>query len=164
MEYQIKIEDRTVKIDKATNEFPVDGEPSPYTIERQGDHYFIYTETGVSTVRMLEKQSNKVTLDINGKVVQVDVKDHIALMLEKLGIDNTPESVINEVRAPMPGVIMSIVVEEGQEIKKGEPLLILEAMKMENMIKSPTDATVASIAVQKGQSVEKNETLISFRP
>jgi len=59
-------------------------------------------------------------------------------------------------------VILSILVEEGQEIKKGEALLILEAMKMENMIKSPTDGIVTSISIEKDQSVEKNETLISF--
>jgi len=162
MEYQIKIEDRDIKIKKTANGFLVDEKSSPYSIEEQGEHYFIYTETGVNTVRVLEKQSNKVTLDINGKVVQVDVKDHIALMLEKLGIDNSTESVINEVKAPMPGVILSILVEEGQEIKKGEALLILEAMKMENMIKSPTDGIVTSISIEKDQSVEKNETLISF--
>ena len=162
MNYQIKIGDRDIEIEKKTNEFLIDGELSSYSIEKQGDRYFIYTETGLSTVRVIEKQSDKIALDINGKPVEVGVKDHIALTLEKLGIDNSTESVINEVKAPMPGVIMSIVIELGQEIKKGEPLLILEAMKMENMIKSPTDGTVTSIYIKKGQSVEKNETLITF--
>jgi len=162
MEYQIKIEDRDIEIEKNANEFLVDGKPSPYRIEKQDGLYFIYTETEVKTVKVIEKHGDEIILDINGKVVQVGVKDHIAMMLEKLGIDNTTESVINEVKAPMPGVIMSIVVEVGQEIKKGDPLLILEAMKMENMIKSPTDGIIRSVSIEKGQSVEKGETLISF--
>lgn len=162
MEYQIKIEDRDIEIEKNANGFLVDGKPSPYRIKKGNGLYFIYTETEVKTVRVLEKRTDEVSLAINGKVVKLGVKDHIVLMLEKLGMDHTVESVINEVRSPMPGVILSIVVEVGQEIKKGEPLLILEAMKMENMIKSPTDGIVRSISIEKGQNVEKNETLVCF--
>ncbi|MCP4460856.1 MAG: biotin/lipoyl-binding protein [Cytophagales bacterium] len=162
MEYQIKIEDRDIKIEKSSTEFRINGKSSPYTLEKNGDRYFIYTEGSVSTVLVGETKDDKITLNINGKDVEVSVKDHIALMLERLGIDNSEESTINEVKAPMPGVIMSIIVDEGQEIKKGDPLLILEAMKMENMIKSPTDGKVGPISIEKGQSVEKNETLISF--
>ncbi len=162
MEYQIKIGDKDVKIEKIKNEFFVDGKPSPYTIERQGEQYVIHSANSVSTIYVLEKKGEKLILEINGKTVEVQVKDSIALMLEKLGIDHNVEAEVNDVKAPMPGVIISLLVEEGQEIKKGDSLLILEAMKMENMIKSPTDATIKSISIEKGKSVEKNETLISF--
>jgi biotin carboxyl carrier protein len=62
----------------------------------------------------------------------------------------------------MPGLILSVAVAEGQEVKKGDPLLILEAMKMENVIKAPADATVKVIKVRKGDSVDKNQVLVLF--
>jgi biotin carboxyl carrier protein len=62
----------------------------------------------------------------------------------------------------MPGLIRTIVVAEGQEVKKGDVILILEAMKMENALKSPADLVVKSIKVQQGQAVEKNQLLIEF--
>ncbi len=62
----------------------------------------------------------------------------------------------------MPGLLLDIKVQEGQEVQKGEILLILEAMKMENVIKAPTDARIKHIKVQKGQTVEKNQLLIEF--
>ena len=71
-------------------------------------------------------------------------------------------SKLNEIKAPMPGLVVRITVEEGAEVKKGDSLLVLEAMKMENVIKAPGDAVVGKIKVNAGQAVEKNQLLISF--
>ena len=62
----------------------------------------------------------------------------------------------------MPGMVLNILVAEGQEVKKGEALIILEAMKMENILKSPTDGVIKKIAINKGVAVEKNQILIQF--
>jgi biotin carboxyl carrier protein len=62
----------------------------------------------------------------------------------------------------MPGLVHQILISEGQIVKKGDALLILEAMKMENVIKSPADGTATKIRVSKGQNVEKNQVLIQF--
>ena len=62
----------------------------------------------------------------------------------------------------MPGMVLNILVTEGQDIKKGDPLIVLEAMKMENVLKSPTDGIVKKINVNKGIAVEKNQVLIQF--
>lgn len=62
----------------------------------------------------------------------------------------------------MPGMVLNILVTEGQEVKKGDALIILEAMKMENILKSPTDGTIKKIAITKGFAVEKNQLLIQF--
>ena len=70
--------------------------------------------------------------------------------------------VIKDIKAPMPGLILDIMVEVGQEVKKGDALMILEAMKMENVLKSTGEGTITSIEVEKGQSVEKNNILIKF--
>ena len=62
----------------------------------------------------------------------------------------------------MPGLVLDIRVVEGDAVKKGDPILVLEAMKMENIIKSPTDGIVKKINVKKGVAVEKSQVLIHF--
>ena len=67
-----------------------------------------------------------------------------------------------KVAAPMPGTIVSVNVSDGQSVKKGDVLVVLEAMKMENEIKAPADGTVTSIAVNKGESVDTGATLVTI--
>ena len=67
-----------------------------------------------------------------------------------------------KVVAPMPGTIVSVNVSDGQSVKKGDVLVVLEAMKMENEIKAPADGTVTSIAVNKGESVDTGATLVTI--
>lgn len=67
------------------------------------------------------------------------------------------------INSPMPGTILDVRVSVGSKIKKGDVLLILEAMKMENEILSPHDATVAAIHVNKGDSVETGKALVSLQ-
>jgi biotin carboxyl carrier protein len=83
-------------------------------------------------------------------------------LLDKMGLGNAKGKKINEIKAPMPGLIVDIKVEVGAEVKKGDALMILEAMKMENILKSPGDGVVKTIKVEKKQSVEKNQVLIVF--
>lgn len=67
-----------------------------------------------------------------------------------------------KVAAPMPGTIVSVNVSDGQSVKKGDVLVVLEAMKMENEIKAPKDGTVTGIAVNKGESVDTGATLVTI--
>jgi len=69
---------------------------------------------------------------------------------------------VNDIKAPMPGMVLNILVDEGQEVKKGDALIVLEAMKMENILKSPVDGVIKKIAINKGVAVEKNQLLIQF--
>ena len=77
-------------------------------------------------------------------------------------MESTLTKQLDNLKAPMPGLIHSLKVEAGQEVKKGDPLLILEAMKMENIIKSPGEGIVKEIHVEEKNSVEKNALLITF--
>lgn len=110
----------------------------------------------------VNREEKTVSLKLNGKAFSIELKDRHDLLLEKLGMSDLTANKVNDLKAPMPGLILSINIEAGQEVKKGEPLLILEAMKMENVIKSPTDGTISQILVKHGQSVEKNQVLIQF--
>ncbi|WP_347157155.1 acetyl-CoA carboxylase biotin carboxyl carrier protein subunit [Pontibacter chitinilyticus] len=102
------------------------------------------------------------TFKINGITQTVHVKDRFDLLLDKLGMSDANARKVNDVKAPMPGLILSIKVQPGQEVKKGDPIMILEAMKMENILKSPGDGVVKEIKVQERQNVEKNQVLLLF--
>jgi len=124
--------------------------------------YHIIRENKSYSVEVLkfDKEQKILSLRVNDKELQVLIQDTRDLMLEKLGVSNKRSETLNDIKAPMPGKVLEIKVKEGQTIEKGEPVLILEAMKMENLIKSPGAGVVKSIQIKEGQSVEKNQVLI----
>ena len=69
---------------------------------------------------------------------------------------------VNDLKAPMPGLVLDILVKEGDKINKGDTLIVLEAMKMENALKAIADATVKKVSVKKGNTVDKNQVLVQL--
>ena len=106
--------------------------------------------------------TKSIVLKINGQRVELNAKDRFDLLLERLGMSNAAATKVNELKAPMPGLIVDIRVAPGQTVSKGDPLLVLEAMKMENILKAPTDGTVASIKVTLRDNVQKGQVLVQF--
>ena len=104
--------------------------------------------------------AKKITLSVNGNVYEAQISDPYDQLVDKMGLSLDILHKIDAVLAPMPGLVLQVLVNTGDEVKKGEPLLILEAMKMENVIKSPGDGIVGHIPVSKGQAVEKGQVLI----
>lgn len=126
-------------------------------------HIIFQNRSFLAEVEHIDWENKIFKLKINKKIVSVAVKDRMDLLLEKMGMSNTNAKKINELKAPMPGMILNIAVQEGNSVKKGDKLLILEAMKMENVLKSPTDAVIKSIKIKQGERVEKNHVLIVFQ-
>lgn len=110
-----------------------------------------------------DPDTKTVILRLNRLVFQVNLKDRFDLLLDRLGMKAATASRASDLKAPMPGKIVSILVEEGREVKKGDSLLILEAMKMENILKAPADVVIGPIAAEPGRNVDKNQVLIQFR-
>lgn len=92
----------------------------------------------------------------------LEAKDQYDVLLEKMGIAGGASSKATKLKAPMPGKVLEIMVETGKTVAKGEGLLILEAMKMENMLKAEQDGIIKSVNVSVGDAVEKNNVLIEF--
>jgi biotin carboxyl carrier protein len=113
-------------------------------------------------VMKMNHAEKTMVLKINSVKYSVELKDKYDELLRSLGMDNVGSAKVNQIKAPMPGMVLNVLVHEGNEVKKGDVLLVLEAMKMENMLKSPTDGVIKKIAVQKGNAVEKNQLLIQF--
>jgi len=105
---------------------------------------------------------NTFQIKVNNQVIEVAAQDRFDLLLEELGMSGANQQKINEIKAPMPGLMLDILVNVGDQVVKGDKLLILEAMKMENVLKSPGDGTIKKIVASKGNNVEKNEVLIIF--
>jgi biotin carboxyl carrier protein len=115
-------------------------------------------------VEIVEADTTAKTMliKVNGHSYPLTIADKFDELLHNMGLDKIAGVKINNLKAPMPGLVLNVVVEEGQQIKKGDPVIVLEAMKMENILKSPADLTVKKIMVKKGVAVEKGQVLVSF--
>ena len=99
---------------------------------------------------------------INNNTYNINLFNDLDALIKDLGFEIGNSKLVSEIMAPMPGLILEISIKVGDEVKENDPLLILEAMKMENMIGSPREGIIKSIAVKKGDAVDKNQLLIAF--
>ncbi|MCC6727498.1 MAG: acetyl-CoA carboxylase biotin carboxyl carrier protein subunit [Saprospiraceae bacterium] len=118
--------------------------------------------SSLATVISLDLDSKTVVLELNGKQKTVKIQDELDALVKKMGLSAKVAHKISAIKAPMPGLVLSILVEPGQTVEQGEPMLILEAMKMENVIKSPGVGKVKKVVVAKGKPVDKGEVLIEM--
>ena len=163
--YKAFISEKSFEIDTENDQIIVDNNPLEWDIVKiQEGYYHIIHQNKSYKARVLEVDHEKklLLLRINNQTITVTLKDKMELLLEKMGIQHTTSKKINHLAAPMPGLILEINVSEGDPIKKGDPLLVLEAMKMENVLKSQGEGVVKALKVKKGESVEKNQVLIQF--
>lgn len=113
-------------------------------------------------VKESDISGKKLQVEVEGEIFEVEIKNSLDQMLEKMGFGVSGNKRVTDIKAPMPGLVLKISVTEGQEIKDREPVLILEAMKMENSILQNGDAIIKKIHVKSGQVVEKGQVLIEL--
>lgn len=166
--YQVKSGNKTYQVEPAEGEntFVLNGNISPLDLKKIGEnkYHVIRNNKGYSVELVkVDKEEKLVALKINGQVYEYSIKDKMDLLLEKMGLNNLASAKVSQVKAPMPGLVHEILVEAGGTVKKGDGLLILEAMKMENVIKSPVDGEIKSVVVKTGAAVDKNQVLVEFK-
>ncbi|HRH10011.1 MAG TPA: biotin/lipoyl-binding protein [Bacteroidia bacterium] len=135
------------------------------SIIKINDHQFHLIYNNVSyniDILKTNKDEKTLVIKVNGSRFNLKVADKYDDLLKSLGMDNLSSKKINDVKAPMPGMVLNVLVQEGIAVKKGDALIVLEAMKMENILKSPSDGVIKKIIANKGKAVEKNEVLIQF--
>jgi acetyl/propionyl-CoA carboxylase alpha subunit len=160
------INSREIKIEKKEEGiFLINGSEEKLDIAELGNDAFHALHQNKSyRARIIESDNSSKTfkIKVNNNVYTVQLKDRYDELLHALGMDAMLNNKVIDLKAPMPGLVLNVLVEEGAEIKKGDNLVVLEAMKMENILKATTDAKVKKIKVAKGNRVEKNEVLIEL--
>ncbi len=104
----------------------------------------------------------KYTITVNGNTYEVVIADPLDQLIHQMGFSNSTTQQINTVVAPMPGLLLDIQVSVGQEVQQDDHLLVLEAMKMENILTAPRNGVIKSIEVAVGATVDKGQLLIEF--
>jgi len=157
--------DKFIEYKQEKGQIIINEHPFPIDIQPIGSNKFHIlkgTKSYNAELIKFNTQLKTLTLKIEGEKFEVVIQDRFDLLMEKMGINQSVGIKAEDIKAPMPGLILDIKVSEGQEVDLGEPLMILEAMKMENILKSPRKGVIKNIKVKKGQSVEKNQVLIEF--
>ena len=150
---------------RAPDAITLNGQPFDWDVADLGNGRFSILYKGRSynaEVVSREAGTKQIILKINGQRIELAAKDRFDLLLERLGMSDATATKVNELKAPMPGLIVDIRVQPGQEVAKGDPLLVLEAMKMENILKAPADGVVGSVKVNLRDNVQKGQVLVKF--
>ncbi len=129
----------------------------------KGKYHIIYNNKNYHVEVINEGDSgDDLIVNVNGNTYSFRKEEKSDYLSSILGIKKGAGTQLKEIKAPMPGLIIDVMVKEGQEVVEGDALLILEAMKMENVIKSPVTGTITKVFIEKGQGVEKGMALIEF--
>lgn len=127
--------------------------------------FHVIHEAHSYSVQILEADINAKTykVSVDGKPYSVSISNPLDQLITTMGFELGSSRNVSQIEAPMPGLILDIPVSEGDEVKEGDALVVLEAMKMENVILSPRDGVIGKIAVEKGAAVDKKSLLIEFK-
>jgi biotin carboxyl carrier protein len=165
--YRVAIEDREYDI----------------TLEYRSERYFVTINGHAYTVKHTRLGESRALLLIDNESLEVDIHTHrgngerdvfmagmeiraliedyaVSQMRKAAGISHAPTE--NVLKAPMPGLVVEVKVRPGDQVAKGQPLVVVEAMKMENIIKAKHAAVVRAVKVAAGTSVEKGDPLLEF--
>lgn len=164
MKYQSKVNDVTFEIEiNNEGEVFVNGERRSVDFLSLGETLYSMIIGASSHEILVDNPSgSEYEVLLGGKQYNVNVMDERALLLSSRRGDSASESGEISIKSPMPGLIVVVPVQEGETVSKGQTLIILESMKMQNELKAPRDGIVQRISVGAGQSVEQNKVLITM--
>ncbi len=163
MRFQARIDNQTVDIDLEHEEARIDGKPVSLSVEEIKPGYFsilLNHRSYALVVEPLDRHRYRVTLKNHS--FEVELKDEHTLLLEAQGVTSNEVSREQELRAPMPGLVLAVHVAPGEEVEAETPLLILEAMKMENELRASRKARIKDVHVTAGEAVSRDQLLITF--
>ncbi len=109
-----------------------------------------------------DQQEATAVVSVNGSEYTIKIEDRWTRLIQEMGLDKQASQQIAALYAPMPGLVKAVQTAAGATAAAEDTLLVMEAMKMENLLKAPTDVTVSDVHVQPGQVVQKGDLLISF--
>ena len=129
----------------------------------QGQYHLILdSHSIVASISQIDGNHKIIRVEIDGEPFDVTIKDSLDQVLDKMGFNNVSTRQIKEIKAPMPGLVLDISVSAGDDLKEGDRVLILEAMKMENSIVMHADGKIKKVNVKKGQAVDKGQVMVEI--
>lgn len=128
--------------------------PAQYSLVRNGRSHRVL-------VVKEDREAGTALLRVDGLNYTVNLQDEQSRLLKTLGLEKAGVKV-REIKAPMPGLVLNVLVKPGDAVQKNDPVLVLEAMKMENVIRAAGDAVVKAVQAEPGKAVEKGQLLVSF--
>jgi biotin carboxyl carrier protein len=158
-------ENQTFEVESKNNEILLNNETFDWDLKQiSAKDFHILKNNKSYNAEIVEANYDEKTFKIklNGTIHNIQLKDKTDLLLEKMGLDNAASNKLNDLKAPMPGLIYDLKVGVGEEVQKGDVLLILVAMKMENAIKATGSGKVKAIKVKINDSVEKGQVIMEF--
>ncbi|WP_412467140.1 acetyl-CoA carboxylase biotin carboxyl carrier protein subunit [Pedobacter sp. KLB.chiD] len=164
--YKVKVNDQFLfEVENKDSAFLINGDQVQLDLSKIGHNstHVLYQNISFNTELVdINRAEKTCKIKVNGNIYQISIEDQFDVLLKQLGLDNLTANKVLEIKAPMPGLVLKVLVEENAEVKKGDNLLILEAMKMENILKSSSDGVVKKILIKQGDKVEKNQILVQF--
>lgn len=113
-------------------------------------------------VHEMNSLAKTATISVNGNRYDVMIQDAYDTMVEKMGLLANMSQKVISIKAPMPGLIIDILVKPGDDLNIGTPLVVLSAMKMENVLLAEGEGVIKSVEVKKGDTVDKGQLLIEM--
>lgn len=134
------------------------------SIQTTADSYHVLVNNQPYMAQLLKSDFNRkyYEIQINSNRYRVEISDRLDLLIDEMGFSIVSSMNVSSIEAPMPGLILDINVSPGQEVNEDDTLLVLEAMKMENIITSPRNGIIKALHVSKGNPVDKGQLLIEF--
>ncbi|MBT8397954.1 MAG: acetyl-CoA carboxylase biotin carboxyl carrier protein subunit [Gemmatimonadetes bacterium] len=164
MRYFVTIGDREVEVDLGIDGISVDGEPmTADLVEMDGSdvHSLLIGEKSYRVLASRE-ENNAWNLHVYGHKVHARVMDERTRRIQSMAATPDGPRGPKPLKAPMPGLVVKVVVEAGDTVSPGQGLVIVEAMKMENELKSEGEGRIARILVEPGEAVNKDQVLVEF--
>jgi biotin carboxyl carrier protein len=164
MKYFATIDDQTFEIEiNQQGELCIDGDCEVVDFQSiSGSSVYSILLGNASYEALVEARDDCYEVLVQGTLYRVSVEDERMRRLASAARGFAPPTGEIAIKAPMPGLVVAVPAAEGQEIKEGDVLVVLESMKMENELKAPRAGVVSQVRVHSGQSVEQHETLVAI--
>jgi biotin carboxyl carrier protein len=168
-EYIYQGETHIVNLDNETSDYAkaeaykvkVDDKGSRLNVAAISPNSFSISLNGASKTVHAAENDDSVFVHIEGRVVQLG---KVSNDTQKYSADGLEFGAKDEIKTPMPGKVVKVLVDEGDRVEVGQPLVIVESMKMENEIKSPTNGKVLKVNFAAGDLVSPNQAIINLEP
>lgn len=158
-------EDKVSEIAFANNELQINGKSVNWDITSPSTNkknVIIDNKVYNIEVESCDIKNKEITILVNDRKYSFKIREEIDILLNNMGMLGQTQVKVDNIKAPMPGLVVKILVEVGQSVEKGDAIIVLEAMKMENIIKATGAGIIKKINVSNKEAVEKNSVLIEM--